>query len=333
MSARLSYVPGMTAAKSLVIVLLAAPLAAQEHVHPGAERLGHVEFPVGCSAPARLGFERAMALLHSFWWGEAERAFQGVAAADSTCAMAYWGLALTRWRNPIAGGPGAADLRAGQDAARRAAALGGRTSRERDYIAAVGALYGDTGTVPNSVRLRRYADAMEQVYSRNPRDPEAGILFAIALTASAPAGDTTFARQRRAAAILNPLFRAHPDHPGLAHYLIHANDSPQLASLGLEAARRYAEIAPSAPHAQHMPAHIFVRLGLWEETVRSNRASYGDPDTKAWRFMDEGGSPAVIMDRPVLTDAKGNTDAGSMFELENAVLDLYKQGRTRELAR
>ena len=247
---------------------------AQEHVHLGAERLGRVVFPVSCNAQARRGFERAMALLHSFWWEEAERAFQGVAAADSTCAMAYWGLALVRWRNPVAGGPGAADLSAGQEAARRAAALGGRTPRERDFIAAVGALYGDTGTVPNSVRLRHYADAMEGVYARNPRDPEAGILFAIALTASAPAGDTTFARQRRAAAILNPLFRAHPDHPGLAHYLIHANDSPQLASLGLEAARRYAEIAPSAPHAQHMPSHIFVRLGLWDEAVRSNRASY-----------------------------------------------------------
>jgi tetratricopeptide (TPR) repeat protein len=153
-------------------------------------------------------------------------------------------------------------------------ALGGRTARERDFIAAVGALYGDTGTVPNSARLRRYTGAMEGVHARNPTDPEAGIFFAIALAASAPAGDTTFAQQRRAAAILNPLFRKHPDHPGLAHYLIHANDTPQLAELGLEAARRYAEIAPTAPHAQHMPSHIFVRLGLWDETVRSNRASY-----------------------------------------------------------
>ena len=258
----------------LVAVSFAAPLAAQQHEHRGAERLGHVVFPISCNAEARQEFERAMALLHSFWWDEAERAFQGVAAADPGCAMAYWGLALTRWRNPVAGGPGAADLRAGQEAARRAAALGGRTPRERDYIEATGALYGDTGTVPNSARLRRYTDAMERVYARNAADPEAGIFYAIALTASAPVGDTTYAQQRRAAAILNPLFRAHPDHPGLAHYLIHANDSPQLASLGLEAARRYAEIAPSAPHAQHMPSHIFVRLGLWDETIRSNRASY-----------------------------------------------------------
>ena len=251
-------------------------LAAQVHEHgpASAERLGRVKFPVSCNAGATERFDRAVALLHSFWWQAAERGFGDVAAADSTCAMAYWGLALTYWRNPIAGGPGPIDLRAGREAARHAAVLGGRTPRERDYVAAVGALYGDTATIPNSVRLRRYVDVMEGVYRRNGGDPEAGILFAIALTAAAPAGDTTFAQQQRAAAILNPLFRAHPEHPGLAHYLIHSNDSPQLAQLGLEAARRYAEIAPTAPHAQHMPSHIFVRLGLWDETVRSNRASY-----------------------------------------------------------
>ena len=259
---------------SLIAVSLVAPVSAQEHEHHGTERLGRVVFPVSCNREAQRRFERGMALLHSFWWDEGERAFQSVAQADSTCAMAYWGLALVRWRNPVAGGPGAADLKGGQDAAQRAAAIGGRTARERDYIAAVGALYGDTGTVPNIARLRRYTTAMEQVYARNAKDPEAGILYAIALTASAPAGDSTFAQQRRAAAILNPLFRAHPDHPGLAHYLIHANDTPQLAELGLEAARRYAEIAPTAPHAQHMPSHIFVRLGLWDETIRANRASY-----------------------------------------------------------
>jgi len=258
----------------LCAVSILTPVAAQEHAHHGTERLGRVAFPVSCTAEAQRRFERALALLHSFWWDEGERAFQAVAQADSTCAMAYWGLALARWRNPIAGGPGAADLRAGQDAAQRATALGGRTDRERDYIGAVAALYGDTGTVPNIARLRRYTTAMERVYARNGKDPEAGMFYAIALTASAPAGDTSFAQQRRAAAILNPLFRAHPDHPGLAHYLIHSNDTPQLAELGLEAARRYAAIAPTAPHAQHMPSHIFVRLGLWDEAVRSNRESY-----------------------------------------------------------
>jgi tetratricopeptide (TPR) repeat protein len=259
---------------ALLTAAVVAPLVAQEHDHHEGERLGRVVFPVSCTSEAQRRFARAVALLHSFWWEEGEQAFQGVAEADSTCGMAYWGLALVRWRNPVAGGPGPVDLRAGLEAARRAAELGGRTPRERDFIAAVGALYADTGTVPNIARLRRYTAAMERVYARNPKDPEAGIFFAIALTASAPAGDTTFAQQRRAAAILNPLFRAHPDHPGLAHYLIHANDSPQLAELGLEAARRYAAIAPAAPHAQHMPSHIFVRLGLWDETIRSNRASY-----------------------------------------------------------
>ncbi|MGH7546585.1 MAG: hypothetical protein ACREMM_00240, partial [Gemmatimonadales bacterium] len=257
------------------IVVALTSLAAQEHDHGrSAEQLGRVEFPVSCSAEATQRFGRAMALLHSFWWESAQRAFRDVATVDAACAMPYWGLALTYWRNPIAGGPGPADLRAGQEAARRAVVLGGRTSRERDYIAAVDALYGDTAMIPNIVRLRRYVDAMEGVYRRNAGDPEAGMLFAIALTAAAPAGDTTFAQQKRAAEILNPLFRAQPEHPGLAHYIIHANDSPRLARLGLEAARRYAEIAPTAPHAQHMPSHIFVRLGYWDETVRSNRASY-----------------------------------------------------------
>src|SRR5262245_4352990 len=169
------------------LVLIAAPVAsvAQQHDHQGTEHLGRVVFPITCNAQAARGFERAMALLHSFWWDEAERAFQTVAASDSTCAMAWWGRALTRWRNPVAGGPGPSDLKAGQEAARRAAAIGGRTSRERDFIAAIGALYGDTGIVPNSVRLRQYTSAMEGVYTRNAANPEAGILYAIALTASA----------------------------------------------------------------------------------------------------------------------------------------------------
>jgi len=266
--------PSRLATVTALLVAIPAVSSAQDHQHGSKEQLGRVVFPVSCSAPAQRRFERAMALLHSFWWESAERGFRDVAATDSTCAMAYWGLGLTYWRNPFPGGPNPLDFKAGQEAARRAIALGGRTERERDYIEAVAALYGDTGSVPNIVRLRKYADVMERVYERNRGDPEAGLFFALALTATAPAGDTTFSRQKRAAAILNPLFRAHPDHPGLAHYIIHANDSPQLAHLGLEAARRYAEIAPVAPHAQHMPTHIFVRLGYWDETVRSNLASY-----------------------------------------------------------
>jgi hypothetical protein len=303
------------------ILVSLTSLAAQRHDHGrSVEQLGRVEFPVSCGAGAEERFARAMALLHSFWWDAAQRAFDEVAAADSTCGMAHWGLAVTYWRNPFAGGPGPVDLRAGQAAARRAAALGAPTRRERDYIDAVATLYGDTGNVPNIARLRKYADVMERVYERNPDDPEAGIFFALALTAAAPAGDTTFARQHRAAGILKPLFQARPDHPGLAHYIIHASDSPQLARFGLDAARRYAEIAPTAPHAQHMPSHIFVRLGHWDETVRSNRASYqaasGGPRLNADQFhaMDymvyaylQGGQDRAAA--AVVAEAQGDTAA------------------------
>jgi tetratricopeptide (TPR) repeat protein len=247
-------------------------LSAQGHDH--GQQLGRVHFPVSCSAQAQQRFDHAMAVLHSFWWEEGPRAFRAVLAADSTCAMAHWGLALNTWGNPFAGGPGNAGLPAGAEAAARAVALGGRTPRERGFIAAAAALYRDHASTGNAARLRAYADTMARLYRDVPNDPEIAIYYALSLVATASATDTTFARQKRAAAILNPLFRAHPDHPGLAHYIIHANDSPRLAALGLDAARRYAQIAPSAPHAQHMPSHIFIRLGLWDETIAANQRSF-----------------------------------------------------------
>jgi hypothetical protein len=264
--------------KSLYGVTLAlvatSGLAAQEGHERHGERLGRVRFPVSCNADAQQRFARAMALLHSFWWEEGERAFGAVLEADSSCAMGYWGLAVNAWGNPFAGGPGGEGLRAGAAAAVRAATRGAPTARERGFIAAAGALYRGDTTLPNAVRLRAYSDTLARVYRDHPKDVEVAIYYALSLVATASPTDTTFERQKRAAAILNPLFRKHPDHPGLAHYIIHANDSPRLAHLGLEAARRYARIAPSAPHAQHMPSHIFVRLGLWDETVASNRRSY-----------------------------------------------------------
>ncbi|MGH7676773.1 MAG: hypothetical protein ACREMV_16025, partial [Gemmatimonadales bacterium] len=260
----------------LLCVWAPGGLAAQDaHPHGRAsERLGRVVFPVSCATAAQPRFEHAMALLHSFWWEQGRAAFEAVLAADSTCAMAYWGVALNSWGNPFAGGPGGEVLVAGAKAAERAAALGAHTARERGFIAAVGALYRDHATVLNATRLRVYSDTLARLYRDNPGDTEVAIYYALSLVATASPTDTTFERQQRAAAILNPLFRAHPEHPGLAHYIIHANDSPRLAHLGLEAARRYAEIAPSAPHAQHMPSHIFVRLGLWDETVASNQRSF-----------------------------------------------------------
>lgn len=261
-------------AVALAVVTAAPPLAAQEHDAHAHGRLGRVVFPVSCSPEAGRRFEHAMALLHSFWWEEGENAFHAVLAADSTCAMAYWGLALNAWGNPFAGGPIGATLARGVRAAARASALGARTARERGFIAAAAALYRDAESTPSATRLQAYADTMARLYRDFPRDVEVAIYHALALVATAPRTDTTFAQQRRAVAILEPLFARHPDHPGLAHYLIHATDSPQLAPLGLGAARRYARIAPAAPHAQHMPSHIFVRLGLWDETAAANWRSY-----------------------------------------------------------
>ena len=267
-------IPAVRMAAPVVLCFgLVGRLVAQEsHAHHG-ETLGRVVFPVSCAPEARTGFERAMALLHSFWWEEGGRAFRAVAAADSSCAMAYWGLALNFWGNPFVGGPSGDNLRQGATAASRALALGAPTPREQGFLAAVGALYRDYEATPNPRRLLAYSDTLARVSRDFPADPEVAIYYALSLVATASPMDTTFSRQRQAAAILNPLFRRFPEHPGLAHYIIHANDSPQLAALGLDAARRYAQIAPSAPHAQHMPSHIFVRLGLWDETIAANQRS------------------------------------------------------------
>jgi hypothetical protein len=267
----------MAAPRLLFVTAVAFPIAlfAQEPQHHGTpEQLGRAEFAISCRGEAQARFDRALVLLHSFWWDEAEVAFGEVAEADPKCGMAHWGLALTRWDNPFAAGPAGERLAAGAAAAARAASLSAATSRERDYIAAVSALYRDHATTSNPARLGAYSEAMAETYRRNPADPEAAIFYAISLVATASPTDTTFARQRQANGILNPLFAERPDHPGLAHYIIHANDSPRLASYGLQAARRYLEIAPSVPHAQHMPSHIFVRLGLWDEAIASNRGSY-----------------------------------------------------------
>lgn len=257
-------------------VCLPLPLSAQEHDHRHGEfgTLGRVAFPVSCNAEARPRFEHAVAALHSFWWEAGDSAFGAVLAADSTCAMAYWGLAMNAWGNPFAGGPVSPKLENGARAAEQGVRLAADTPRERGFLAAAAALYRDAEQTSNAARLQAYADTMARVYRDFPKDREVSIYYALSLLATAPRTDTTFALQRKAIGILDPLFAKYPDHPGLAHYVIHSTDSPALARLGLSAARRYARIAPAAPHAQHMPSHIFVRLGLWDETVASNWQSY-----------------------------------------------------------
>ncbi len=283
----------MTAIAALALGPAAGAQDAEAHQHRVGQ-LGHVSFPVSCTAEARRRFEHAMALLHSFWWEEGERAFGAVTQADSNCAMAYWGLAINAWGNPFAGGPAGAALSRGVEAAEGAASHPAPTRREQGFIAASTALYRDAAATSNAARLQAYADTMGSLHRELPQDTEVAIYYALALLATAPRTDTTLTQQRKAAAILAPLFARYPDHPGLAHYLIHATDSPRLASMGLDAARRYARIAPAAPHAQHMPSHIFVRLGLWQETVASNRKSYEAGSAYAKASGLAGGTPEEL---------------------------------------
>ncbi len=259
----------------------------QPHDH-GLGRLGVVRFPVSCAPEAQRRFEHAMAVLHSFWWEEGERAFLAVLEADRGCAMAHWGRALNAWGNPFAGGPAGPALDAAAETAKQAVARPLATPREQGFANAAAALYHDHRHTANAARLQAYADTMARLHRDLPRDIEVTIYYALSLVATAPRTDTTFAQQKRAVALLDPLYERYPDHPGLAHYVIHSTDSPQLAEHGLRAARRYARIAPAAPHAQHMPSHIFVRLGLWDETVASNWQSYEAGVTHA----RQSGTPA-----------------------------------------
>ncbi|MDQ2768732.1 MAG: hypothetical protein M3Y30_16445 [Gemmatimonadota bacterium] len=235
-------------------------------------KLGTVHFATSCRPEAARDFDRGVALLHSFEFGEAIPAFQHVAALDSACAMVHWGIALSYWSNPLA--PGArsvAQLEAGRGAVERARVAGAHaTPRERAYIDAVGQLYARYDSVPQRARVVAYEHAMQQVAHSNPDDSEAQIFHALALLAAADPADKTYANQLTAAATLEHLYALHPDHPGLTHYLIHAYDAPSLASRGVDAARRYSTIAPDAAHALHMPSHIFTRVGAWDASVESN---------------------------------------------------------------
>jgi len=254
---------------------LAVPLAAQlPDAHGGhPEQLGRVRFATSCRGAAQRGVEHGVAYLHSFWYEKAAEAFTAAAAADSTCAMAFWGQAMSLL-HPLWTPPSSADAQVATRAVDRGLAEA-KTTRERDYLGAIRAYYADYDRTDPTTRLLRYAQAMDSVQRRSPSDREAAIFYALALIAvgQANATDTTFSYQQRADSILEPLFRREPRHPGLAHYLIHTNDVPQLAARGLYAARRYAEIAPDVPHAQHMPSHIFTRLGAWDDDIASNTRS------------------------------------------------------------
>jgi len=237
------------------------------------EKLGQVRFPTSCSTAVQPQFDRAVALLHSFWFGEAIKGFQAVAQADPSCGIAHWGAAVTWLGNPLGGPPVARGLQEGSAAVARAKAAGAKTQREQDYIAAIEAFYKDHDKVDHRTRAVAYEKAMEALAQRYPQDREASIFYALALNITLNPADKTYANQLKAAGILEKVFADQPDHPGVAHYLIHSYDFPPIAQKGLAAARRYATIAPSAPHALHMPSHIFTRVGYWQESIDTNRAS------------------------------------------------------------
>ena len=258
-----------------ILILAAGSGTAQDHEHAmGGERLGTVHFATSCNGAAQKQFDRAVALMHSFQFSEAIDGFNAALRDDPSCAIAYWGISLSQWSNPFA--PGMKDisqLQDGRHAAEQGQAIGAATDRERAYIAAVSKLYADFEKTPQQVRLLAYRNAMADLAFHYPQDQEASIFYAVALAASEEPTDKTYASRLKAGAILEALFAQEPEHPGLAHYIIHTYDVPPLAGRALQAARRYSAIAPDAPHALHMPSHTFTRLGYWQNSIDSNLAA------------------------------------------------------------
>jgi hypothetical protein len=246
--------------------------ASADDQHAGHPVLGAVHFPVTCTPEAQQAFDQAMKLQHSFWHQAAHDAFAGVLKRDPECVMAHWGIAMSLLNNPFSPPP-AKNLAEGWAALERAQELGAKSQREADYIAALSEFYRDADKTDHRARVLAYEQAMAQLHARYPDDPEAAIYYALALNVAALPTDKTYGKQLKAAEILEAEFARQPDHPGVVHYLIHTYDYPPLAQQGLKAAERYAEIAASAPHALHMPSHIFTRLGHWDRSIESNRRS------------------------------------------------------------
>jgi tetratricopeptide (TPR) repeat protein len=273
-----SALTGLFLAGALVSILaVPGALHAQDHHHhpAGGELVGSVSFPVSCAPEVQERFDRAVAMLHSFWFEESARAFAEIVEADPGCAMAHWGRAMNLWGNPMtrAAPPPDRAQEAARVVARARELASSATHREQMYIEAVAALFDDQDRTGHLERMQAHEDAMRLLVEMHPEDPEAAIFLGRIMVGNAPPDDLSFSRQLAAAEIMEPLFEEHPDHPGLAHYIIHAFDFPAMAEHGLDAAFRYADIAPDAPHALHMPSHIFTRVGYWEESIEMNARS------------------------------------------------------------
>jgi tetratricopeptide (TPR) repeat protein len=266
----------------LVVLALSSSCFAQNepHHHDAAEKLGTVSFPVSCTPSTQAQFERGVAFLYSFEYEQAGNQFEEIEKKDPTCAMAYWGQAMSLYHQ-LWDRPSKADLQRGAELLAKARSLNPPTARERDYVEALFVFYTKTDKLDHKERADAYAKAMYGVYQRNPQDREAAVFYALSLLASGPDDDPGLTNAKAAVAILNKLYDEQPDDPGIAHYIIHACDNPTMANLALPAARKYASIAPDSPHAVHMPSHIFARLGLWQEDINSNLAAIRIADKMA----------------------------------------------------
>lgn len=277
----------LTAAAAGVLFMLAAPCTWAQHEHHDAmPALGTVRFGTSCMPSVQPEFNRAVALMHSFQFGPAIDGFRAILARDPDCTIAYWGISLSSWSNPFANFKSPAQLAQGLRAAEAGRAKAPATARERAYLDAVAQLYTDSARIAQSARLDAYEKAMAKVSADYPDDIEARIFYALALAAAADPADKHFVKQLKAGAMLEALFVQYPDHPGLAHYIIHAYDEPELAARAAEAARRYGAIAPATPHALHMPSHTFTRMGDWKASIATNMGS-AEAARKAGQPADE----------------------------------------------
>ena len=261
----------------LAAVILSAGLAVADggHDHKAmkGEKLGDVNFPISCGAASQTMFNRAMAMQHSFWFEKSAETFSALATKDPQCAMAHWGVAMSQY-HPLWAPPTPDEFARGAAAVAKARSAKKATPRERRYVDAIAAYYAGADKLDAKARAMKYEQAMAKVHEADPKDTEATILYALAIDSTADPKDKTYAHQKHCGELLEPIFAKQPHHPGLAHYIIHCYDYPPLAQQGLSAARAYAKIAPSVPHAQHMPSHIFTRLGLWDESIASNTRGY-----------------------------------------------------------
>src|SRR5262245_17392936 len=287
----------MKLVQTLLTLLCALALASSAL---GQDKLGKVTFPTSCDPKVQAQFERGVAALHSYWFPEARKAFEGVIQQEPTCVMAYWGLAVNYLGNTLASAPPLKDITAASEVLEKARAIVAKTPRERDWIDAISAYYRDHDKVSLTARMAAYTKAMEQMTQRYPDDYEAAVFYGLTLQASAPKNDKTYANQLRSAEILERLFAKNPDHPGVAHYLVHAYDYPPLADKGIKIAVAYGRIAPAAPHARHMPSHIYSMVGMWEESIASNRPAIEiQPDYyHATDFMRYAAPPLAQDTRP-----------------------------------